>query len=463
MFPLGAMDAAISPNRFVNKISINGIHPFFDAISERVKETNSERMLETLGHAGNSGMAFFDFKLLGGLIEQHTPKNPFLEQNRPNVVVIVMESFGSDLLKYNSPSFNVMGELKKHFDEDYVFYNFLSSDIGTIGSLESFFFNMPKRPGVKAISQSKYAFVKHASGAALPYKKAGYETIFAYGGSAGWRNLDSMLNLQGFDTVDGDGAMPKDSLSNEWGVYDEYLFDYIYSKLSNKDGKPKFMLVMTTTNHPPYELPPLYQPLPLNIPMEVKVKITGEKKLAAMRFLTYQYSNQKVGELITKIKGSELGSNTVIVVTGDHNFWDVFSYDYDRYSDLYGVPFYLYAPKAYLPSKKIDTSECGSHIDIMPTIYNLSLSDADYISLGHNMLDDSLLHIGINSDGFIISKHSIMNNAAEFFVWGKNKDRILERSQDSIDHQRMLGYYKDAIIVSDTIIKNPERNSDTYK
>lgn len=46
----------------------------------------------------------------------------------------------------------------------------------------------------------------------------------------------------------------------------------------------------------------------------------------------------------------------------------------------------------------------GSHKDIFPTLYNLTLSDADYVAMGVNLLDPSVLHCGFN-DGIIISEH----------------------------------------------------------
>ncbi|MDR3274808.1 MAG: hypothetical protein LBS81_02285 [Endomicrobium sp.] len=81
-----------------------------------------------------------------------------------------MESFGGDLIKYNSKNFNILSLLKKHFDEDIVFYNFSSEGNITVNAVEATFLNTAIRPNAFYISQSKYVkniFLLHY----IPIKK----------------------------------------------------------------------------------------------------------------------------------------------------------------------------------------------------------------------------------------------------------------------------------------------------
>jgi hypothetical protein len=48
----------------------------------------------------------------------------------------MVKNFSSGLIRYNSKIFNILGEMKKHLDEDIVFYNFLPAHVGAIGSIE---------------------------------------------------------------------------------------------------------------------------------------------------------------------------------------------------------------------------------------------------------------------------------------------------------------------------------------
>lgn len=471
MFPLGTMDAAISPNEFINKLSINGFFQFGEAIQARWDENRGNTDFVSLaGYGSDPKPAFSD--LLGrpvkgndlfAELKKTTRENSTSKQLRPNVILIVMEGFGSDLLNYYTPEFDVLGSLKTHFDSDYVFRNFMPGDIGTIGSLESMFLNIPKRPDAKAITQSRYAYTPYSSAGALPFKKNGYESIFVYGGDIGWRNLQAFAHLQGFDVSDGQGAMAPDTPKNEWGVYDEYLFDYIYAKLSGDDnpsgeGRPKFIMAMTTSNHPPYSVPEGYKVLSLKVTGLLDKRITGDRQLAIKRFATYQYTNQKLGELISRIKNSRYSSNTIIAVTGDHNFWDVFDYGADRIFDRFSVPFYLYIPKALRPAR-VDTSVYGSHIDILPTLYNLALSRTEYTALGQDMLDPKAVHLAVNSQQCIFSKYgavsmSIQRNTVSYFAWDRKGSKEIVPAPESPYTKKQADYYKALIAVADYYLKN---------
>ena len=60
----------------------------------------------------------------------------------------------------------------------------------------------------------------------------------------------------------------------------------------------------------------------------------------------------------------------------------------------------------YLPKTikhKFDTKIPSSHKDIFPTLYNLTLSDTEYIAMGHNLANKSLWHCGFNDAGIIMS------------------------------------------------------------
>lgn len=468
MFPLGTIDAAISPNNFINKLSLNGMFTFAEAVEARWNEGKGSFDIAAMtGYEGKPEQAFSDFlgkhpsALKKGLVSnivRRTRASEAVSEVRPNVILIVLEGFGTDLLSYDSPEFDVLGSLRKHFASDYVFYNFLPSDIGTIGSLESILVNMPKRPNSRAITQSKYAFFRFPSAAAEPYRKAGYNTVFIYGGNLGWRNLISFVPLQGFETADGEGAMHPDALKNEWGVYDEYLYAHIYKKLSENTGRPKFIMAMSTGNHPPYSVPKDYKMLPLNISPELERRITGDRKLAAKRFGTYQYANQKLGELITRIKRSEFGRNTVIAVTGDHNFWDVFDYGSDRALDRFSVPLYIYVPDRLKPSRA-DTEVFGSHIDIMPTLYNLTLSKTEYTAIGRDLFDPGEFHSGYISEGFIFSQKgavycNLAKGAVSYFTWDKASKRKITPAVKAAGLDRQLVYYRSSLAVSEYLIRS---------
>jgi len=472
-FSLKIDDLQVSKNVFLNKVSINGVYTFENALELKSKN-NDYDCANKAGYKNNIRKAFADYLNLD--IDDIPEKNPELsllksipynktiENVKPNVILIVMESFGSDLLKYNSENFNVLGELKKHFDADFVFYNFLPAHDNTIGSLEGIITNVARLPLPMFLAQSRYAYKKYIFSGPMPYNEKGYETTFIYGGNNGWRNLCNFIPNLGFNNVLGEGNMDKNYSRGVWGVYDECLFDYLFKILSQNDNQ-KFICVLSTTNHPPYSMPSNYKKLPLNIPKDLERNIIGRRSIAEKRFITYQYSNEMLGRFITRIKNSKYANNTIIAVTGDHNFGGILAYSNEKTLDSLSVPFYLYIPKLLRPASVIDTSAFGSHLDIMPTLYNLSISNSKYIAMGRNIVSEKAKDNIISIDrGVIMNKEGVVRydffkGIYLYYIWNKNNNREIKYSYVIEDNsKKLIKHYLSAITVSEYLIKSTGKN-----
>ena len=464
LFPLGVDNAEISTNTFINKVAINGIYTLQAAIEARSKESNWDYIGKMGYLKDNMAKAFGDYLDKDiNLIDKIEPEkslmkttryNKVIEELKPNVIFIMMEALGTDIMHYNSATFNILGEFKKHIDEDIIFYKFIPGNMGTIGSLESAITNIVRLPLSKFLCQSKYAYNKYFYSGPMPYKNSGYETIFMYGGNSGWRNSASYMPNLGFDKVIGEGSMPKEYERNQWGVFDEYLFDYIFKMLEQDDNK-KFIYTLTTSNHPPFSLPSKYEKsYPLEISGQLKQDITGDMQLARMRFSTYQYSAQKVGEFLTRLKNSKYADNTIVAITGDHNFWSTFTYPIERKLDEMSVPFYLYIPEKLKHNKKVDTTVVGSHTDILPTLYNLSLSNTNYWSMGTDLLsDEAQNNIASNCLGSIMTKDNFVIydfalGKEKYYTWNKEKPREIVPVGKNNEHENMVKHYKSGVAIA---------------
>ncbi len=464
LFPLGVDNAEISTNTFINKVAINGIYTLQAAIEARSKESNWDYISKMGYSKDNMAKAFSDYSSTDiNSIDKIEPEksllkttkyNKNIEEIKPNVIFIMMEALGTDIMHYNSETFNILGEFKKHIDEDVMFYKFLPGNMGTIGSLEAAITNIVRLPLSRFLCQSKYAYNKYFYSGPMPYKNSGYETVFMYGGNSGWRNSASYMPNLGFDKVIGEGSMPQEYERNQWGVFDEYLFDYIFKVLEQNDNK-KFIYILTTSNHPPFSLPSNYEkPYPLDIAGQLKQDITGDMQLAKMRFSTYQYSAQKVGEFLTRLKNSKYADNTIVAITGDHNFWSTFSYPIEKKLDEMSVPFYLYIPKKLKPNKEVDTTVVGSHTDILPTLYNLSLSNTNYWSMGMDLLsDEAQKNIASNCLGSIMTKENFViydfaSGNEKYYNWNKDKPREIVPTEKNNEHDDMVKHYKSGVAIA---------------
>lgn len=417
MFPLSKAIPDVSTNKFLNELPNNGVLAFIKA-SKLYKKSKSGKydLIKATNYKGKMNEAFSCLSQTtvnknDDYIKSITytiPRNEKIEKLKPHVVVVMVESFGLPIISYQSEKFNILGRLKKHFEEDLLFTNFISASNGTIVSLEPLLLNTTARPNSTALAQSKYQYTPFSQASAKVYEKAGYETSFVYGGDLKWRNVGKFMSKQGFKyqkgKVDIANSLHVDikNISHDWGVFDEYAYDYIIKKL--KDAKtPQFIFLLTTNNHPPFKIPSDYKSNSLVPSDELRSKMVGDKELIQKRLYDYQYAVDMAGRFMDNIKSSELAKNTVVAITADNNTIEGRIRYKDQISTSKKIPFYLYAPKS-IKALHVDTSIPSSHKDLFPTLYHQTLSDISYVAVGKNIFDKQTRHCGYNDVGIIISK-----------------------------------------------------------
>lgn len=451
MFPISHWIKDVSSNHFVNQVRKNSVYSLVDAINYYKKSLKSQRdLVKEMGFDNNISGAFqiitnkktINLQKPEKNLLKTTPYNKKLEKLKPNVVVIQVESFGTPILKYESKHFDIMRHLKKHFEQDTLFTNFISAANGTIVSMEPMLLNLVARPNTIPYGQSMFKNMHFPTAAASVYKKNGYETRYLYGGDLSWRNVGGFFPHQGFEHVEGKVKIAQTLHLNkakdfhDWGVYDQFLYKYIIKRLKEAK-KPQFIYAMTTNNHPPFELYADYKSKKLTIDANLSKHLKGDQKGILKRLYDYQYALDMAGKFLDAIKSSPLAKNTVVVITADNNTFEGHM-KYDRfYQESKQIPFYIYLPSAIKPKKAIDTSVPGSHKDLFPTLYHFTLSNASYMAVGSDLLNKNILHCGINEAGVIITTDGAFQSGVP-----KNK---IERKCDA--------YRKASIAVTDFLVK----------
>jgi len=477
LFPLNVADASVSKSPFVNYLAFSGIHAF-------VRAVQLQNSMETKWNINADYYGYYSFPQIGkdlrGIPEADFPKDPleilrkrtgknlWAEQTKPHVVVIMMESFGSSWLKYHRDEFNLYGALEKHFHDDVLIENFFPSMTATIGSLSAFMVNTPHRPLGEFLTEGRYFNVPFRTAPARVYKKAGYKTRFLYGGAIGWRNVDRFARLQGFDSIEGDFEIEKfeteklgmPSEKHDWGNHDEAVFRYLEDSLLTAT-EPQFVLVMTTTNHPPFDVPKTYKPFSLILPTDLLKILIVDADTAIKRFRAFQYSNQVLGELLDRIKSSSLGQNTLLAVTGDHGFL-LKNFEQDELMQKWQVPFYLYLPEEAKKAQPLPSDlrkKFGSHPDIMPTLFELSLSETEHFSMGENLWKTDpthpafhYSHLAMNSFGAVLALPKEQMTALNWKIAAKNQTNpylTLTLTEPTEQHRSLATQYKSTMAFLD--------------
>lgn len=394
-FPLRATDIHITQSNTLNSIVSNAVYSLKLAVKEYKNSSHFYTVTQEDGiklfssiTGKNKNTAQFEELLY------QTKKSELLEQNPPNVVFALMESFGTHfLLLDDEKNRDLLGELRSHFVNDFLYLKFISEGDGTSDTIHRFFIRSP----LDNISQSKIKNKSFPTNMFQPYKDAGYKIIFITAGNGGWRNLEEFSKHLGVDEFYDENFLKQhypqsSSLSGTWGVPDEFMFLFAQEKI-NSAQQPVFVFLLSMTNHPPYQLPKNSERQFFNLSNKEmdRFKNLGSRKEINEVMNTYHYANNSLGKFITQIKKD---NKTIIAATGDHNMRGIGYLDEKEIVLGHAVPFYLYIPEIYRNNANAvyDKNRVGSHKDIMPTLYENSLSEIKYIRTGCNLTNVEMNH-----------------------------------------------------------------------
>lgn len=449
-YPLERRDAQVSSLKVLNMLTPNAVMALDWAISDHKKEQTYPKADNTEGQALFSTLYQRNVPLSDVSLQQfsdRTLKSRFLEAHPPHVVFAVMESLSTHLMTLDAPPANdMLGAWRPYWKHDFTFTRFLSDGNGTMESLARLLVASP----VSSISQERAQRTPFTSNILTPYKLRGYRTLFITSGNGSWRNISTFLKELGFDEVVEQSDLirkyPEAKLGT-WGTYDEFSFRYAEKRLEEAEKKHEilFVMMLSITNHPPYTVPETFNKLPHTVDSKMVQRLSALSYPADSIIETFQYANDTIGQFIRRVEQKELGNHTVIAVTGDHNIRGVPYTDPSELALSHAVPFYLHVPVDYRRSLdlKYDPTRVGSHKDIMPTLYSLSLSDTPYYRRGVNLLAKTVTspwYFGYNEEVAISEKGAFSLAAPHsFYPWADQSGLLVAKgSAIDSDHRTEL-------------------------
>ncbi len=399
-FPLQAEDLIVSTEDRINNIIPNAPYMLKKAIKEKSIAFDMKTTEELLHQYGFKSVedamsAFAGIRVrlssdtLGSLrkvLFRHAADT--LRQPQPNVLLLCCESWSNYLL-HTGPV--IQCGMQKHFAEDILFNNFQSVRNGTVATIENITISTPY-PRV-----FRSAYRKHClpSSIALPFLQSGYTCEFISGMDLAWENCGEALKTQKFGKLTGKFEILSENSKAEYnsiGVYDEYMLEAILHRLNRKTEHPQMIMGITTTNHPPLDIPSHANlpALPPKFCQQACFSNVGEdvveKYLKAL-----QYFNTCLAHFLEDFKKSPAANNTMLVITGDHNVRSILDYNVIGKRWQNSVPLYIYLPP-YLRSKDypMHSKKWGCHYDLVATMAPFAFKGSDYMKIGNNLLDTSI-------------------------------------------------------------------------
>lgn len=239
--------------------------------------------------------------LLAEMTQSEPDSNSFLTTPKPNIILIVLESFTAKIIKPLGGLDSITPNFNKLTQEGILFDNFYSSGDRTDKGIVSILSGYPAQPLTSIIKFPN----KTESLPFLPRvaNSLGYSTSFVYGGDISFANMESYVTTAGFGHITEDDDFDDDLNTSKWGVHDQFVFDRLISECDTSSN-PFFKVMLSLSSHEPFD-----------VPMKPVIKGNDDGSL----FLnSCMYTDKCLGDFIAQAKQKSWWKNTWIVITADH-------------------------------------------------------------------------------------------------------------------------------------------------
>lgn len=249
---------------------------------------------------------FFDRKLTERYFRVLYPKQDstryVLHNNRPNILLIILEGITADVVAPLGGRDDIMPNLNKLCKEGIFFDHFYANGDRTDKGLVSLLTAYPAQPRGSII---KYAHkTEKLNYLSTDLIALGYNATFVYGGDVDFANYRSLFTNGHFAHITSLDDFADELPSNKWGIHDEFVFRQVLHELDTTLQLPFFKVVLTLSSHEPFD-----------VPMQPVFEGTDESK----RYLNAcYYADRCLGEFINEARLKKWWSNTLVIITADH-------------------------------------------------------------------------------------------------------------------------------------------------
>lgn len=326
-------------------------------------------LLRTIGKQPFPQPRYFSDDELKQIYTPVHPASPPHPQT-PNVVILILESFGSEysaLLnpyaggKGHTPFLDSLMQQGRYYR--YSFANGNSSIDGQASVLASI-------PMMVESFFTSHAALNNVCGIASELKRIGYSTAFFHGADNGSLSIDGFTHSVGFELYHGRTEYNDDAdWDHHWGIWDEPFLQY-FSREIGKMPQPFCAGLFTLTSHHPFQIPAQYRDTFHESTLEIHK--------------TVEYTDMALRKFFDHARRQPWYNNTLFVLTGDHTNMTEYPY-YRTNLGTFQVPVVFYHPADTL-FQGGEHPGIAQHIDIMPTILGYTGCARPYVAFGIDLL-----------------------------------------------------------------------------
>ncbi len=366
--PANISTAMFSNNNLLNEITLNSSYSLLYAIYRTKHETSPTKiygkMSLDLAIEGVKKTLFIpqaDY-IENGIPFYHRQTSPFIRSRPLNVVIFLQESMGAEFVGALG-GMPLTPNLDKLSKEGMWLTHLYATGTRTVRGIEATAAAFLPTPGSSVVKLGLARRNFFTAGSL--FKKYNYNTMFIYGGMSNFDEMRSFFMGNGLQEIYDEPTFKNPIMKGTWGVSDEDLVIKA-NEVFKSQTKPFFALMLSTTNHSPFEFP--------------AGRIENFMEPAANMFNALKFADYSIGKFFEMAKKEDYYKNTLFLVLADHN------------TRVYGDEF-VPVHKFHIPGviigpdvPKINFDKIASQVDLLPTLLHFTGLTTEHPMIGHNLM-----------------------------------------------------------------------------
>ena len=367
--PINLSHGAFSSNRLANELVPNSTYTLANAAYARRNETDVGRLYGDLPWAEVQArvrkyMRVPDADFTSAEIPTlHRSRAPPRQGPPLNLVILLEESLGAPFVGHLG-GLPLTPNLDRLAQQGWAFNHLYATGTRTARGMEAVAagFAPTPAPAVLKLPRAQGGFF--TLGELL--RRQGYATEFIYGGVANFDNMRGFYLANGFDRVIEQKDFTNPKFLGSWGVSDEDWVEKAHETFLAHGDAPFFALMMSTTNHDPFEYP--------------EGRIEPYEQPAFTRYNAMKFADYAIGHFFELARTAKYFERTIFVVVADH---DARVYGADLVPvQHFRVPGVIVGPG--VPVRRDD--RIASHMDLGPTLVHLLGLAVEHPMIGRDLL-----------------------------------------------------------------------------
>lgn len=407
--PVSISSASFSQHSILNAASVNSFYNIgFSLLS--AYQLNGENIFATMNDSEARNIVQ---KL--HQVEKDSTLN-ILKIKRPNIVVLLLESWSADLIESLGGEPGITPNFKELEKDGLLFTSFYASANRSQQAMGSLYAGLPGLPITHiADHPEKYNALPSLT---RKLKSEGYSSAFYFGGQLNYGNILTFLLHNQIDVIVEGKDLPSSMPRGRLGVHDGILLPYVAQQISELKT-PFFCTIFTLSSHSPYDYP-----------ME---QVITWPKLEKPFVNGGHYTDKALKAFFDEARNSSWYDQTLFVVMADHSKSTYRNHPLESF-EHHKIPLLLCGPalKDEFRGKQMNVI-CGN-TDVPATLLKqLGLESKEFV-WSKNILNRYYRPFAY----FELNEGLGWKTDEGYFVWNKFADTYYQKSLPAENEEKIL-------------------------